>query len=110
MSKYSKTDHGEIEFTRAAYDTLEDMQQTYRVTAAHSTWTTSQRGVLAFVSTVRATANPTAERPVAMQTDYWPSATELSWAAFWFQHCFKLARMVEMWALAEAERERSRQQ
>lgn len=110
MSTYKrKTDNGEIEFTRAAYDTLEDYQEDYQVVTAHTIWPTSQRGVLAFVASVRLARATAADRPIVTQTDYWPSATELSWAAFWFQHCFKTARMVESWMLAEKQRERGEQ-
>jgi len=109
-SHKKKTDHGELEFTRAAYDTLEDYQQDYKVVTRHSVWTTEQRGVLAFVATVRKADQESSERPIITQTDYWPSATDLSWAAFWFQHCFKTARMVEAWALSERERIKGSQQ
>lgn len=97
----SKGDRGEVEFTRAAYDTLEDYQESYGVATRHSVWLTEQRGVLAFVASVRKKGHPSTERPIIVHTDYWPSATDLSWAAFWFQHCFKTARMVEAWALEE---------
>lgn len=105
MGTYKKkTDNGEIEFTRAAYDTLEDYQQEQGVVTAHTVWPTEQRGVLAFVASVRLNKATATDRPIVTQTDYWPSATDLSWAAFWFQHCFKTARMVEAWALAEKSR------
>jgi hypothetical protein len=99
-----KTDNGELEFTRAACDTLEDARLDGKVDFKHAVWPTSQRGVLAFVTTVRIAHAPELDRPIITQTDYWPSATDLSWAAFWFQHSFKTARMVEAWLKSEEER------
>lgn len=105
VSTYKKkTDNGEIEFTRAAYDTLEDCRAECDVVIAHTIWPTSQRGVLAFVSSVRLATSTATDRPIITQTDYWPSATDLSWAAFWFAHSFKTARMVEAWMQSERDR------
>jgi len=106
MSSYKKKgDNGELEFTRAAYDTQEDAAELYQVVIQHSIHTTTQRGVMGFTSTVYKNRRPTGGQTVITHTEYWPSATDLSWAAFWFQHCFKLARMIENWALEEIKRE-----
>jgi len=111
MGRYkSKGDHGEIEFVRAAYDTFEDTASECGVSLKHSVWPTEQRGVLAFVSAARVVGSAADGRPVVTLTSYWPSATDLSWAAFWFQHSFKLARMVEGWKLAEDVRVNGTQQ
>lgn len=105
MSGYKrKGDNGELEFTRAAYDTLEDACELYDVTIENSTHLTSQRGVLAFVTVVRKGQGTTGTRPVLTHTEYWPSATDLSWAAFWYQHAFKTALMVKSWSEEEKRR------
>jgi hypothetical protein len=105
MGRYKKnSDHGELEFTRAAYDTIEDYVSDHSVAVKHSIWPTEQRGVLAFVSAVYLDNVTSVGRPIVTQTDYWPSATDCSWAAFWFQHSFKTARMVEAWMQAEETR------
>jgi len=97
-------DLGELEFTRAAYDVVEDAQDAYGLLAAHSIHTTAQRGVLAFVTTYRTDRGGPAERPVIVQTSYWPNANGTSWAAFWFQHQHKAALMAEQWFKSEQER------
>lgn len=90
---------GEYSFTRAAFDEQADNELHYRVVWEHSILPGAQKGVWVFRTAVyRALRAPNA-LPIVTQVDEWPNVRTGSFAALWYQHCHKTARMVESFQL-----------
>lgn len=97
MSNRSKSDAGEYEFTRAAADTLRDTERACGVLIHTDLRLTAQKGVLALVMIAVDGASEEGVSYVTKYTDTWPNSRASSFAAFYFQCSYKLARMVEAW-------------
>lgn len=97
MSHHSKGDRGEYEFTRAATDTLNDVEKACEVVISTDLQISKQRGVLALVMHAVAKGGGDGLTYVATYQADWPNAYAVSFAAFYFQCAHRLARMVEAW-------------
>ena len=103
MNHRSKGDAGEFEFTRAAADAIRDIELACQVAVVTRLEGTGQRGVFAVV--LHAISNDATEGVtyVAAYEATWPNSYAVSFAAFYYQCTFKLARMVEAWYQSRLE-------
>ena len=87
--------NGEIDFTRAAHDELADAEINYGVVFVTRLSPSLQRGVWVLETRVFEAEDEKRSRALVSQSDYWPSAATLSFAAQLYQHLHKAARMTE---------------
>jgi hypothetical protein len=97
MGKHGKTDAGEYEFTRAAYDELRDAEKRYQVEFSLQLIPTTQKGVWALSVAARALGEHEAIAYCARYQGSWPNSTATSYGAFMYQCCHRVCRMVEAW-------------
>jgi hypothetical protein len=97
MSNRTRGDSGEYEFTRAAYDELQDAEKKYGVSFELTTAPTSQRGVWALTITAKATERVEGLAYITTWKGSWPNSVAISYAAFLYQACHRTVRMVEAW-------------
>lgn len=103
MGRYGKGDQGEYEFTRAATDTIEDVERGCGVHVVCDIRPTPQRGVLALCMHAVDRKGTEGVTYIATYESSWPNSVATSFAAFYYQSAFKLARMVEAWYQARPE-------
>lgn len=106
MTTKNKGDRGEYEFTRAAYDELEDCQLANGVTIGLILEPASQKGVWRLIIVATAGAEGHSKRQVARYEALWPNAVSQSYASFLYSAVFRIARMIESWAQGDEVWER----
>lgn len=103
-----KSDSGEYEFTRAAYDELRDAEKQYAVKFVLSLEPAGQRGVWALAVVAVADAKRDGLAYVAQWQGSWPNSVSVSYGAFLYAACHRCVRMVEAWHAAGEEEEAAR--
>lgn len=106
MTTKHKGDRGEYEFTRAAYDELEDCQLTNGVTVGVILEPAAQKGVWRLIMVATAGSENHSKRQVARYEALWPNAVSQSFASFLYSAAFRLCRMIESWAQGDEVWER----
>lgn len=106
MGKHSKTDQGEYEFTRAAYDELRDAEQAMEVKFVLSLEPTGQRGVWALSVVAVADDGSDGLAYIAKWQGSWPNSVAVSYGAFLYAACHRCVRMVEAWYQCKRVEER----
>lgn len=89
---------GEIDFTRAAHDEQADAEISYQVVYVTRLAPSLQRGVWTLETRVYEAEDDRYRHAIVRQSDCWPSAATVSFAAQLYQHLHKTTRMVENWA------------
>jgi hypothetical protein len=97
MGKHTKTDAGEYEFTRAAYDELRDAEASMEVKFVLSLEPTGQRGVWALSVVAVADDGSDGLAYIAKWQGSWPNSMAVSYGAFLYAACHRCVRMVEAW-------------
>lgn len=106
MGRYSKSDQGEYEFTRAAYDELRDAEKQHAVKFVLSIEPTGQRGIWALSVVAIPDEREDGLAYIARWAGSWPNSVAVSYGAFLYAACHRCVRMVEAWAASIAQEER----
>lgn len=97
MKGRSKSDSGEYEFTRAAYDELRDAERLFQVEFHLELIPTPQKGVWWLSVIVRAKGESEGLSYLVKWQGSWPNANTQSYGAFLYQALHRTVRMVEAW-------------
>lgn len=103
MGKHTKSDAGEYEFTRAAYDELRDAEKQYEVKFVLSLEPTGQRGVWALSVVAVSDEGSDGLAYIAKWQGSWPNSVAVSYGAFLYAACHRCVRMVEAWHKAKQD-------
>lgn len=93
----SERDNGELEFTRAAYDAVQDAERSYNLLGTVLLSFDAQRGVMALSVAFWYVNGAEEMGQVVMQRGSWPNAGGSSFGAYLFQQCNKAVQMADMW-------------
>lgn len=93
----SERDNGELEFTRAAYDAVQDAEKSYSLLGTVLLSFDAQRGVMSLAVAFWEVHPDREMGQVVMQRGSWPNAGGASFGAYLFQQCNKAVQMAESW-------------
>lgn len=93
----SERDNGELEFTRAAYDALQDTEKELGLLATTLLSFDTQRGVLGLAVTFWQTEADKEMGAVVSVRGTWPNANGATFGAYLFQQCNKAVQMADSW-------------
>lgn len=108
MSHRTKGDQGEYEFTRAAWDELQDAHKSMKVDFVPHIEPSEQRGVWRVQVVAWKAGENGADNRIASYVALWPNSQVQSFGAFFYGCCHRTVRMVEMGLKAETPEERAR--
>ena len=98
MSK-NKGGWGPYEFTRSAFDEAMESERSLRVHWFFSLEMSAQRGIWVLHIDVYGDAGKKEHIRAAVYQWEWPNAQSMTFESFLYTSCYRVARMVEAWAL-----------